>query len=268
LLSNFFASTVVYPTSLKLLTIWGYNTEMVKIITTLSMALLLWGQSNASAETNIGSADRGLIAVVNLYSTAKKPLKRFLYKTESNHAVNFLERKAGEAYGSVVVLANEEATLERFLEEVDAMTARDDIKVVDVVLDLHGQAGSLEVKPSISFVSEDDKPVATAFAADQLKKVSHSKLRALYSDACHGSKHSQDWLNAGFKVVAGSKSVDGNKSLDIKRFFRFWITGRSFKESIVHANASVLGPFMDRSIHADSTKNISGNEGLSIEISN
>jgi hypothetical protein len=98
--------------------------------------------------------------------------------------------------------------------------------------------------------------------------VSHSKLRALYSDACHGSKHSQDWLNAGFKVVAGSKSVDGNKSLDMKRFLRFWIKGKSFKESINHANSSFLGPFMDKSIQADSTKIISGNEGLSIVIGN
>ena len=37
----------------------------------------------------------------------------------------------------------------------------------------------------------------------------------------------------GFKVVAGSKSVNGNKSLDMK--------GKSFKQSINHANSSLLG---------------------------
>lgn len=238
---------------------------MIKIITTFSMVFILWGPSYASAEAIIGSSERGLIAVVNLYRAAKKPIKKFLYKTESKHAVNFLERKSADAYGSVVILANEEATLERFLEEVDAITARDDIKVVDVVFDLHGHAGNLEENPSISFVSENDQAVSTAVVADQLKQVAHSKLRALYSDACHGSKHNQDWLNAGFKVVAGSKSVDGNKSLDMKRFLKFWIKGKSFKQAIDHANASVMGPILDKFIHADSTKIVSGNETLSIE---
>ncbi len=213
---------------------------------------------------SIEKSERGLIAVVNLYSNAKKPFKRMLYKNESNHAVSFLKHKTTKAYDSVVILSDEEATLERFLEEVNLMTSRNDIQVVDVVFDLHGHLGNSELGPSISFINATGTPVETRLVAEQLKEVSHSKLRALYSDACHGSKHNQDWMNAGFKVVAGATKVDGNQSVDIKRFFKFWIKGKSFKEAIDHANASFNGPIMDRLIKADSTKIIQGEDSLSL----
>jgi hypothetical protein len=213
---------------------------------------------------SVDRTERGLIAVVNLYSNAKKPFKRMLYKNESNQAASFLKHKTTKAYDSVVILSDEDATLERFLDEVKIMTSRNDIQVVDVVLDLHGQAGNSEKEPSISFINATGTPVATSLVADQLKEVSHSKLRALYSDACHGSKHNQDWMNAGFKVVAGSTRVDGNQSVDIKRFFKFWLKEKSFKEAIDHANASFRGPIMDRLIKADSTKIIKGDDTFTI----
>jgi hypothetical protein len=207
---------------------------------------------------------RGLIGVVNLYFNAKTSFKHFLYQAESLHAVNFLKNKTKKAYGSVVILSDKEATLEKFLEEMKIMASRDDIQVIDVIFDLHGHAGSAEKSPSISFVNETNLPVETSLVSKKLKNVSKSKLRALYSDACHGSKHNQDWIKAGFKVVAGSTRVDGNKSTDIRRFFKFWLNGKSFEESIDYANASIQGPIMDRLIDADSTKIMMGDGFLTI----
>ena len=230
----------------------------------LLTCLVLTQALSVAFAQSVDRNERGLIAVVNLYSNAKKPFKRMLYKNESNHATSFLKRKTSKAYDSVVILSDEDATLERFLEEVNLMTSRNDIQVVDVVFDLHGHLGNSELGPSISFINATGTPVATSIVAEQLKEVSHSKLRALYSDACHGSKHNQDWLNAGFKVVAGATRVDGNQSVDIKRFFKFWLRGKSFKEAIDHANASFNGPIMDRLIKGDSTKIIEGEDSLSI----
>jgi hypothetical protein len=231
--------------------------------TFLLISVLTFGTQIALGQS-VTNSTRGLIAVVNLYSNAKKPFKRMLYKNESNHAVSFLKRKTSKAYDSVVILSDEDATLERFLEEVNLMTSRNDIQVVDVVFDLHGHLGNSEFGPSISFINSTGRPVETRLVAEQLKEVSHSKLRALYSDACHGSKHNQDWINAGFKVVAGATRVDGNQSVDIKRFFKFWLKGKSFKEAIDHANASFNGPIMDRIIKGDSTKIIMGEDSLSL----
>ena len=230
----------------------------------LLTCLVLTQALSVAFAQSVDRNERGLIAVVNLYSNAIKPFKRMLYKNESNNAASFLKRKTSKAYDSVVILSDEDATLERFLEEVNLMTLRDDIQVVDVVFDLHGHWGNSELGPSISFINATGTPVATSIVAEQLKEVSHSKLRALYSDACHGSKHNQDWLNAGFKVVAGATRVDGNQSVDIKRFFKFWLRGKSFKEAIDHANASFNGPIMDRLIKGDSTKIIEGEDSLSI----
>ncbi|MBA2405760.1 MAG: hypothetical protein H0V66_13375 [Bdellovibrionales bacterium] len=213
---------------------------------------------------SVDSHERGLIAVVNLYSNSEKNFKRVLYQNESRRAASFLKKKAKTSYTRVVILEDAEATLENFLEQVETMAAREEIKIIDVIIDLHGLKATPTEGPALAFVNDKHETTATDWLADQLRRVGGSKLRMLYSDACHGSQHNQDWLNAGFKVVAGSKDVDANKSIDIKRFFKLWIKGEAFKTSIDFANSSIMSPLMDKIIKGNSTKVIGGDESLTI----
>jgi hypothetical protein len=75
----------------------------------------------------------------------------------------------------------------------------------------------------------------------------------------------QSWLDAGYQVVNGSEGVDANKSLDLKRFLRLWVSGSSFEEATKYANEAKLTRITDRVIkNANSLKVVLGNKSIRI----
>ena len=206
---------------------------------------------------------RALIAVINLHTmTHKKGLYESIYREEEKLAQNTISRHSTHKYFKIVYLTQLEATRENFLTQVKRFQNDPNISAIDVIFYLHGHSSADYPTPEICFVSENHQCYPSTKLSDDL--IGNSKLRALYSDACHGHEQNEDMIVAGFKVVAGSKGTDSNFMLDMKRFLKKWTQGESFQDSIHYANQTRLGKIMDRLGHGDSEKIVLGNGAITI----
>jgi hypothetical protein len=210
------------------------------------------------AATAVG--ERVLITVIDLHSmTQKKGLYPTLYQGEELLVKRSVRRKSERAYAHVVQLTGYRATLEEFKEVVESFEKDDSIKAIDVVFYLHGHSAADYGAPELCFNRDDRKCIPSSQLVTEFSH--YRKLRALYSDACHGSEMIKDLTEAGFKVVSGSLGTDSNFMLDLNRFLKSWTSGGSFDSSIAYANETRLGQWIDRKQGGNSQK-IVGGEGL------
>lgn len=202
---------------------------------------------------------RGLLAVVNMAAGRTKPnsIKTMMYVSEESHAVKLIEEKTREQYGKVVFLFREETNEANFLKTLQEMANDPELKTIDMILYAHGHNSDPKFKeggPAIGLYSPENTFSRSDELGPKVKAIANGKLRMLYSDACWGSTQSQDWLSAGFIAVAGARLVDGNHAIDLKRFFKKWLYGETFQNSINFANKNLFGKVMDFVVKGDSTK--------------
>jgi hypothetical protein len=224
--------------------------------------LSVFGSQETFAAHFVDKDHRALIAVVNLDLMASSQKHLLLYQWEQKNARNVLERLGERAYREVVVLDNADATRENFLSELTRLSNDEANEVVDVVFYLHGHSQKNHESPELCFVSDDKKCYPSSKLKEDLS--GFTKLRALYSDACFGHEQNEDYIAAGFKVVAGSTDADTNQTLDLKRFFKKWSRGETFGSAIEYANKTKLGHLMDQVLKGDSTKIVAGDDGFTI----
>lgn len=217
---------------------------------TVLAALLMTPEADASA---VGKGERDLIAIVNLSLMKKFKLN---YQYEEGRAVRKIRRELGREYRKIRVLKNKEATHDGFLRALAEAEADPSVKAIDVIIYLHGQPGS------IGFVDTGFYPMDRL--RDEILSLPSStggsprKLRALYSDACYGESHIDDWLRAGFQVASGSVGVDANWSMDLKKFMLAWRKGKSFGYGIARANTVWSTGLMDWVAGGNSEKVVAG----------
>ncbi len=244
--------------------------KAILFLVTCSLALATYAQPTKSTMHSVDIAQRGLLVVVNLASESapRHSLKKMIYINEERNALNMILARTRQDYGKVIVLFREETNEANFLQSLNHLTDDPEIQAVDLILYAHGHTADPKYKeggPAIGLYSADHKFSRTDALAIKVKSLSNKKLRMLYSDACWGSQQNQDWLDAGFLAVAGSTLVDGNHTLDLKRFLKKWLHGQSFGYSIEFANQSIAGKMLDRILHADSTKIPAGFLDISID---
>jgi hypothetical protein len=230
---------------------------MIKI---LFIALVLLPIKNFAQVTN----GRAIVAVVNLDHHAKF---KTIYKLETLVSSKRIKKWAHKAYEEVIVLNKSRATRENFLREIQRMNNSSSIKRIDVIFYLHGFGPQSRYGSSLCFVGEPCTPTKD-LSKQILDHVDYrtDKLRMVYSDACWGADHLTDLESAGFKTVAGAIGVDSNHSADLRRFLSYWVNGKSFQDSIDHANAFKLTPILDRILKdGNSFKVVAGDQYLTIQ---
>ncbi len=209
--------------------------------------------------------ERALLAIVDLAEEADK--HKWLYRLEVGAAVKRIKRISEDDYGSVVIHARKEATYQNFLMSLESLLRDERIQRIDLIIYVHGKNPESPTGASVCFVGTPCTSMIQ-IAEDIQKRVGQDshKLRMVYSDACWGKFHMQQWLDAGFKVVNGARGVDANHSADLRKFLRAWGQGRSYEEAIHIANKFWLTPMVDGIIRdADSFKLMTGETGLTIE---
>jgi hypothetical protein len=203
----------------------------------------------------------------------KKGIVKALYKKEDRQAMQILIQTA-DAYDQSILLGQEEATFQNFVQAIYDLENDPSIEAIDVVMNMHGQPGTL------CFWEDGDAKHCTS-----IEKIAHviqqipsgnqigpRKLRALYTDACHSLTQVPFWLEMGFKVAAGTREYDVNHTSDIRKFTSAWTKGKSFERSIHRANtfngAEAATKFLNRigvfKKTGDSTKIILGDPSLNI----
>lgn len=210
---------------------------------------------------------RGLVVVIDLAEEASK--HKGMYRTETKVAVQRIKRITRGHYDRLTILHRQQATRENFLQALESHLLDESVDVVDTIIYVHGKNELYQNGAALCFVGDAPCTAAKDLAESISRfKNSQTKLRALYSDACWGKSHLSAWMAAGFKVANGSRGVDSNHSLDLRRFLDRWVRGESFEASTHFANKALLTRLTDKVIKdANSFKEVSGDGLISIETS-
>lgn len=222
----------------------------------VGLTVALFGAFSTKGYAEVPKERRELIVIANL-SDRSNWLLRGMYRNEEWKAIRVTTQYTTDVYQRVHVIYPEEATKENFLNRIEDLEMNPTIDAIDVVIYLHGK------REKICFIDTPDCYPMTDMAKDIKNLRSDSggaprKLRALYSDACWGKSHNDEWIDAGFKVVAGSIDQDANKTADLKKFLKSWTRGGTYKASLKKANSLWYLKPMDWVIGGNSHKVMQG----------
>jgi hypothetical protein len=205
---------------------------------------------------------KALVVVIDLAEQASG--HKIMYKSETSVAVKAIKRLTKGHYDHVIIHHRFEATRANFLQSLEMLFSDPTVTTIDTIVYLHGKNGSYVNGPSVCFVGENPCVNVKDLAMQiSLHPEAKNKLRFLYSDACWGRFHLDSWLLAGFKVASGSIGVDANQSVDLRRFLKHWMVGKTFSEAISFANRAPVTKLTDALIRkANSIKLTSGDGGI------
>ena len=165
-------------------------------------------------------------------------------------------------YKEVRALTGANATKEKFVSTLCSMSRKPGTKAVDVIVNLHGAKDRLWFR---------DGSVKTDKLADEIRAENlKNRLRLVYSVACYGYSHTDDWIKAGFRTASGARRVNASSATDYPAQLISWVGGKAYRDCVKAGNsqpgrgiadqaAKVMG-FSD----ADSYKRIRGNGDLKI----
>jgi hypothetical protein len=205
--------------------------------------------------------NKSLVAVVNLVDHATK--HKWLYKMEDSYAGRLIERKTKKHYDDFLVLKKDQATLKNFLQGLKDLAAKNPDNQIDVIFYIHGHSPSSPGGAALCFAGQTACVPVNELSQMIREAIDSSRLGYLYSDACWGSTHLSEMMNAGFKVAAGTLKVDANHTSDLRRFLKSFNQGHSFQEAIDFANRNPLTKIKDAILDkdADSFKVVMGDKG-------
>jgi hypothetical protein len=213
-------------------------------LSVFSLLAVFLFSSLAGAE--ILKSERDLIAIVNL-SILKHG--QWHYRYEEGRAIKKIMRELGGKYREVHLLKGSGANHDAFLATLASTEANPAVKAIDVIIYLHGHPGELGFVDTGFYPMDRLRDEVLA-----LPNANERKLRVLYSDACYGASHMDDWVRAGFLAAAGSVGSDSNWSLDLEKFMVAWRKGKTFGKGIDQANSVWATKWMDKIENGNSTK--------------
>lgn len=133
-------------------------------------------------------------------------------------------------YGKVTKLKDSNATKDKFLNTLKTLDADSSIKAIDVIMMTHGNPNKLYFYKNNS---EKEETVHTPALSTEIKALKiDSKLRLLYSTACYGSSHNNDFVNAGFCASVGAKAINTNTATEFPTVLGLWGGGDKISTAI------------------------------------
>ena len=175
----------------------------------------------------ISKSQRALVVVCYL-SASKKWFDGYNFIEASGMAT--IDLLIAGKYGTVTKLKDANATKAKFLSTLKTLGAKSTIKAIDVIMMTHGNPNKLY------FYKNDDNKEETistpALGADIKALKLESKLRLLYSTACYGSSHNNDFVNAGFCASVGAKAINTNSATEFPIVLGSWGGGDKISTAI------------------------------------
>ncbi len=174
--------------------------------------------------------ERVLLIVANL-SDGGDPRFQFLYEWLDANAINVAWFILGDDYQRIDVLTGPHVTAANFIESVVVNAKNPQTSALDVFLILHGLEGKLYF---------DDGEMLSREIKDHLKaeNLKH-RLRLLYSTACYGATHAQDFVEAGFRTASGALGACANGPYDFPVQLYNWSKGKTYKSAVKAGNHKI-----------------------------
>ncbi len=204
-------------------------------------ALLVGGASVVHADSSgkmaVAHKERELMIVANLATHGMDQYK-WLYRFLEVNAVSTAWEKLGLYYNHIYTLKGKDATLAGFGDSLATVAAGENVKAVDVFVNLHGA-------PKTVWFEEGAYDTAQVSAALSDHHLLASKLRLLYNTACYGESQTNDFLAAGFQVVNGSLKVNTDSMYEYPTIMSHWRRGDTFATAQDKGNNAFWVDFYD-----------------------
>lgn len=203
-------------------------------------------EAKNATPSNITKSQRDLLLVscVADYSIPRGSRWKNLYHWLDTTAVPLTRALLGPHYRKIHERIGNAAGYNAFLKALEAITARGGTKAVDVVLQLHGYGEPGTSGGKLSFADKTVK--VRQIRKDILALGLSEKLRMLYSCACFGACHIDDFRKAGFRAVSGAEGVNTNSEFAYPATMTSWIANRTFRKCIDAGNNPVFVDLHDR----------------------
>jgi hypothetical protein len=170
---------------------------------------------------------RVLLVVANLKSDQDDKLK-WLYQWLDENAIRVSKALLHSHYRIIDTLTGSIVTRANFIERVMYLATAPQTEALDVFLVMHGAPGEL---------CFDDGPVRSADLGEQLRGVQLGhRLRLLYSTACYGATHAQDFVKAGFRSASGAVGVCANGPYEFPTQLNNWGKNKTYKSVVTAGN--------------------------------
>ncbi len=216
-------------------------------------------------------AQREVIHLITLSEEMDGASKQFYEAVEAGAALTS-NSLLGPYYGNIYYLQEQQATLSALCRQLEQVAAKSSVKSVDLIISPHGLNDELYFYPndgvSIALVADKIKAIPTAY---------RRKFRMVFSTACFGASHIDEWLDCGFQATSGSEQVYADSLVSFPAFLGTWVMGGSFRDAIAAANNadplrvqdSLARPVLEAmgspfANQVNSTRRIGGNRNLRI----
>lgn len=170
----------------------------------------------------INKNQRALVLISDL--TNLPPEKDLLYNFIENSGRTVCSTILQNQYIEYVTLFDNAATKNNLINKLKNIGAKPQIKVIDLIVMLHGSNNRLGFKNG----NTDTNMLSQEIKSLNLK----NKLRLIYSTACYGMTHNDDWINAGFTTSIGSRKVNANASVEFPVLLQLWAAGFKIKDAL------------------------------------
>lgn len=209
----------------------------------------------------VSAEERRLLIVSNLTDFGRPELQ-WLYQFISKSSVTVARMILGLSYAEVSVLEGRDATVRGFVDRLSLLSRADSTKAVDVLLHLHGG-------DRVLWFADGPVPTPELAAAIRRRKLS-DRLRLLYSTACYGGSHAQDFVDAGFCTASGARGTNANAAHDYSVQLASWALKRTYAQALKAGNKKMFCELYDglaRRIgfdDVDSRKVVKGDKDITI----
>jgi len=193
----------------------------------LAVALTLAMVSPAQAAPRTLSKDQRVLLIVSNLSTGANQYEA-LYEFIEAQGVSMAQDRLASKYRRIYVLTGAQATRANFIDYLSRLAASRDNLAIDVLIHLHGSPGRLHFVGGSATTAR----LGTDISARGLS----GKGRIVYSSACHGSTHIQDFITAGFLAGSGARAVNAASSYEYPEFLRQWGANVSFGTAMSRAD--------------------------------
>src|SRR5687767_7947499 len=132
----------------------------------------------------ISRNERALLVLRDIV-TGSRPELRPLYDFAQN-ASAAIDNALGLSYGTIIKLSGSQATEANFIDRISDLGADNDIKAIDVIVILHGRSNHLYFHTGAKTMGR----IKYRLSCLKVRR----KLRMLYSTACYGASHADDFV--------------------------------------------------------------------------
>lgn len=199
----------------------------------IAKKLALYGLTALTLTTNTQAAtaksQRRLLIVSNL-TTFGMAKYEWLYKFLDASTISMGKSMLGNYYQSISALTPNLAKRQNFKNSLRAISNISSVKAIDVILSLHGANEKMWFEDG-GFSTQEIK-------SDLLTIPHRNKFRLLYTLACYGASHRNEFLDSGFRTAVGALKTNTASASEYPEFLTRYASGHSVKNIFASTNAN------------------------------